>query len=74
MLYKLDFGWKWSDLEFWGENPRFWLKIAQGDEPGRRRGWARGNPRGGLFPCRTFRSVFVWGFLDWHPIRDIKRG
>ena len=34
----------------------------------------RRDPRRGLSPWRTFCSVFVWGFLEWHHIRDIKRG
>ena len=37
-LYELGFGWKWSDLGFWSENPRFWVKTAQEDEPVRGRG------------------------------------
>ena len=78
-LYKLDFDGKWSDLGFGGENPHFWVKTAQEDEPTRPRGLARGptpvdTSSGDCSRKRIFRSAFVWGFLDWHPIKDIKRG
>jgi hypothetical protein len=79
MWYKLGFDGKWSDLGFWGENPHFWVKTAQEDECARPRGLARSPTRAstrvGDCPRKcVFRSAIVWGFLDWHPIRDIKRG
>ena len=78
-LYKLGFDGKWSDLEYWGENPRFWVLAAQGYESARPRGLACDPTRvatraGDYSPKRVFRSTFVWGSLDWHPIKDIKRG
>ena len=65
MLYKLGFVWKWSDLELSGENPRFWVKIAQGDDIGRRRGLARGSIRAatrtGDCPRNAFFIRFSFG-------------
>ena len=31
-------------------------------------------PAPGTVPLTHFYLVFVWGFLDWHHIRNIKRG
>ena len=78
-MYNLGFDGKWSDLGYWGENPRFWVKTEEGDDSARPRGWPRDPTRaetraGDCSPKRVFRSAFVWGFLDWHPIKDIKRG
>ena len=54
-------------------NGRIWSievkTLDFGSKPNTRR-----DPRRELFPKRVFRPAFVWGFLDWHPIRDIKRG
>ena len=63
MLYKLGFDWKWSELELRGENPRFWVKIVQEDEPGRRRGLARGSTRAGTGAGHC--SVYVIFVRAW---------
>ena len=72
MLYKLGFVWKLSDLEFRGENPRFWVKIAQEDEPGRLRGLACGSTRAATRAgdcsryavfVRFWFGVFLFGIL-----------
>ena len=65
MLYELGFVWKWSDLEFWGENPRFWVKTVQEDEPARGRGLASGPTRSatraGDFPRNAIFVQFSFG-------------
>ena len=53
MLYKLGFVWKWSELELRGENPPFWVKIAQRDGTGRRLGLARDST------CAVHCSLYV---------------
>ena len=55
----------------WGEKPSF-----LGENRARRRTSASApRPARGTVPLNAFfRSAFVWGFLDWHPIKDIKRG
>jgi len=59
MLYKLGFVWKWSDLEFRGENPRFSVKTVLEDEAGRRRGLERGSARSTTRAGDCFRNVFL---------------
>ena len=66
MLYKLGFVWKWSDLEFRGENPRFLVKIAQEDEPGREAAWRAAPsappPAQGTVPITRILFGFGLGF------------